>query len=476
MFEPVMKPEIEQRYQQRLDRYVTAMRGGTPDMIPIRPFVAEFTAKVAGMNSQQVTQDYQLAFEAARKTASEFDWDAVVPNMVYVWGVIPQLLGGRYYAIPGVGLGPDTGFQYLEPPEGEEWMPAEDYDALIADPTGYLIERWLPRTNRNLQAPGEPVTVANNLAWLRSGMAVMDYFTAFGGAVDRLRTECGTPSAICGILKSPFDIIADKFRGYIGLTMDLFERPEKVRAAVEAMMPHMYEIARSSADPERKLPVTIWMHRGCVPFVTPDQFKEFHWPMLKPIIEALWADGIQTLFYAEGVWHHHWDAFLELPEGSIIVHCDRDDVFEAKKKLGHKFAISGGVPNMLLSFGKPDEVRAFCKRLISEVAVDGGYILDAGAIMQDDTSIEKRRVMTDYIREHGRYSRTVAAPEPERFEVAIDPRLEKKGKRPAGCVVPWAEEKAEFPEIVGDEEMVKRTIGVFDSWAYAFLWHCVESF
>ena len=46
--------------------------------------------------------------------------------------------------------------------------------------------------------------------------AVMQYFTAFGSQVQRLREQCGTVSAIAGILKSPFDIIADKFRGYIG--------------------------------------------------------------------------------------------------------------------------------------------------------------------------------------------------------------------------------------------------------------------
>ncbi|MEI8039512.1 MAG: hypothetical protein WCJ14_14085 [Verrucomicrobiota bacterium] len=135
-------------------------------------------------------------------------------------------------------------------------------------------------------------------------------------------------------MKSPFDIIADKFRGYIGMTMDMHERPDEVMAAVEAMMPHMLAIAKASADPARILPVSIWMHRGCVPFINPQQFDRYFWPTLKPIIEELWADGHQTLFYAEGKWHHHWDRFLELPEGSIIMHCDRDDVFAAKKKFG----------------------------------------------------------------------------------------------------------------------------------------------
>ena len=44
-----------------------------------------------------------------------------------------------------------------------------------------------------------------------------------------------------------------------------------------------------------------------------------------------------------------------------------------------------------------------------------------------------------------------AAPEPARGGHVPDPRLEKRGARPAGTVVPWAEEKEWLPEIVGDE-------------------------
>jgi uroporphyrinogen-III decarboxylase len=140
-----------------------------------------------------------------------------------------------------------------------------------------------------------------------------------------------------------------------------------------------------------------------VPFVTPDQFDKYFWPTLKPVIEEIWAHGHQTLFYAEGKWKHHWDSFRELPEGSIIYHCDRDDIFETHRALGDRFAISGGIPNYLLSFGKPQEVRDFCKKVIDEVGADGGYIMDAGAIMQNDTSIENIQAMTDFTRDYGVY-------------------------------------------------------------------------
>ena len=94
--------KMEQRYQQRLKRYVTAMRNEKPDMVPIRPFVAEFTAKYAGYTCQEVTHDYEKAFAAARKCAADFDWDAVVGNMVYVWTGLTQAIGLKYYAVPGI--------------------------------------------------------------------------------------------------------------------------------------------------------------------------------------------------------------------------------------------------------------------------------------------------------------------------------------------------------------------------------------
>ncbi|MBN1817528.1 MAG: hypothetical protein JW828_09205 [Sedimentisphaerales bacterium] len=398
-----MAQDKEQLYQQRLKRYVTAMRNEKPDRIPIRPFVAEFTAKYAGYNCQQVAHDYTMAFEAAVQCAGDFDWDAVVANMVYVWTGLSQAIGLKYYATPGLEIPVDTGFQYREPPEKDAFMKSDEYDALAADPTGFLYNVWLPRASNEVVQIGSPSTYRNNLSFLKGGMAMLSYFMAFGPQIQRLRTECGTVSAIAGIFKAPFDILADKLRGYIGLTMDLFERPDKVLKACEALMPHLLHVALSGADPEKNVPIGFWMHRGCTPFINQQQFDNLYWPTLKPIIQEIWRNGHQVLFYAEGKWMRHLEAFLELPEGSIVFHCDQDDLFEVHKKIGHRFAISGGIPNFLLAYETPDKVRAFCKRIIDEVACDGGYIMDASAIMQNEISIENIKAMTEFTREYGVY-------------------------------------------------------------------------
>ena len=122
---------MESRYAERFARYTTAMRNEMPDRVPIRPFVAEFTGVYAGYNCQQLAHDYENAFAAARKCAADFDWDAVVANMVATWTGMTQAMGLRYYMIPGIDVPENVGHQYREPPEEEAWMKADEYDALI---------------------------------------------------------------------------------------------------------------------------------------------------------------------------------------------------------------------------------------------------------------------------------------------------------------------------------------------------------
>lgn len=470
-------------YDARLRRYLTAMHGGMPDMIPIRPFVAEFTGTYAGYDCQQLAHDYSMAFEAACRCAADFDWDAVVANMVYVWTGLTQAMGLKYYGVPGIDIPPTTGFQYREPPENNAFMRPDEYDALIEDPTGFLYNVWWPRVSRHGAAPGQPASMESTLALVKGGMAMWKYFCDFGPQIERLKNECGMPSAIAGIFKAPMDIIADKLRGYLGLVEDLFERRDKVVAACEALMPHLAQVARMSAGPGRQVPIGYWMHRGGVPFVSFDVFENIYWATTKPIIEQLWSEGYQTLFYAEGKWDHHLKSFATLPEGSIVYHVDQGDIYKTHEVLGEKFCISGGLSNVLLAFGSPDEVRAECKKIIDGVARDGRYIMDAGAIVQNDAKVENIRAMTDFTREYGVYSRGHSEPPPvppkKIVPAAHDPRLhprEGQARRMPGVCQPWAEQRAAMGSIPGDEALCRRIWEEVDALGYVFIWQVLLSF
>jgi len=477
----MMLDQAAELYQQRLGRYVAALRNTTPDRVPIRPFAAEVAARSAGFTCQDVTQDYRKAFEAVIRCARDYQWDAAVPNMVAMWAGVPQALGLNYFGIPGVELEPDVCFQYREPAEDRALMRREEYDELIADPTQFLYQTWLPRATGGAGANGRPASYAHSLGLVKGAMALLDYFRAFGPQVERMRTECGMPAAFCGMLRAPLDMLADKFRGYVGLVLDLQEMPEKVLAACQALMPHLGYLALTSADPECLLPVPFWMHRGCTPFISRCHFETIFWPTTRPIVDALWAQGNQVLFYAEGKWDAHLERFAELPERSIIFHLDRSDPGRAHEILGKRFCLSGGVPNTLLAFGTTDDVKSHCRHLIETIGADGGYIMDAAAIMQNDTTVENLRAMTEATLEFGVYRAPSAA---NGDSSAILPGARTAGmpswiagarSHPGACLR-WEEKLKELPPLSGNPDLVRRVWEEVDSHAYNFIWNLLLCF
>jgi uroporphyrinogen-III decarboxylase len=60
------------------------------------------------------------------------------------------------------------------------------------------------------------------------------------------------------------------------------------------------------------------------------------------------------------------------------------------------------VPISLLSTATPEDVKAYCKRLIDYVGKGGGFIMDAAASVNDALP-ENLRAMFDFTREYGVY-------------------------------------------------------------------------
>jgi hypothetical protein len=141
------------------------------------------------------------------------------------------------------------------------------------------------------------------------------------------------------------------------------------------------------------------------------------------------------------------------------------------------------VPNVLLSYGTPAEVRGHCRKIIDEVARDGGYIMDASAIMQNDTDPDNLRALTEVTREYGVYSagNTGGAELLRPSDGSDTSNLNGLANWPAtrvapGACVPWSEKAAELPELFGDRELLERIWKNIDSLGNTFIWQCLLSF
>jgi hypothetical protein len=117
-------------------------------------------------------------------------------------------------------------------------------------------------------------------------------------------------------------------------------------------------------------------------------------------------------------------------------------------------------------------------RKVLEVAADnGGYILDASAIVQNDATIENMRAMTDAGREFGVYSSGCLDALPPPPAAATGPGLVTAPGRPrSGVCHPWEEKLAELPPIQGDAALCRRVWEDIDALAYMYIWQVLLSF
>ncbi len=467
--------DTKQLYEERLTRYVTANYNEKPDRIPLRIFAEELASKYCGYTNFEVAVKPELQFDVNRRFAVEMGTDAIQTNSVVNWFGMQKALGWDGITFPGIGIPADSINQWWEPTTEEEaFLKAAEYDELIDDPTAFLINKWMPRFMRHVRYPGEPSTFEQIVSLIDGLMAYNHFFSMWAAKTGEL-IDSGVVPAVGSVLKAPLDILGDKLRGYINLCYDLNQRRDKVIEACQALMPHLANLVIGGADPSGCIPSIIWMHRGCVPFISHQDFDEIYWPTLKPIIEELWARGSQIILYAEGNWDHHLETFAELPEKSIIFHCDRTNIYKAHEILGNKFCISGGISNVLLTTGTPEEVKAECKKVIDAVAQDGGYVMDAGALIMNDAKIENVRAMIEFTREYGVYDSDVSTksldeltnvprPEPSMRLSGVDQ------KRPPGVVFPWSEKRKELPDYIEDEELTRQVWEQVDGMGWGFCW------
>jgi hypothetical protein len=140
------------------------------------------------------------------------------------------------------------------------------------------------------------------------------------------------------------------------------------------------------------------------------------------------------------------------------------------------------VPNFLLGYRSPQEVKDCCKKIIDTVAADGGYILDASAIVQNDAKVENIRAMTDFVREYGVYGGGHLPATPPKPPAPKDAAcrgahydLIKPAMAPGVCI-PWAEKLKELPPITGDADLCRQVWENVDFLGYLYIWHCLLSF
>jgi hypothetical protein len=418
---PFASPEAEADYKARVDRIVAALELRVPDRVPICLGLGYWPGVLGGLAPYEVMTEPARAAQAWTEFNLKYQLDGMVAPLPgsTPWQTL-DTLDYRLYSWPGHGVAKEASFQYNE----KEWMLAEEYDDLIADPWAYMFQTYLPRTVgafagfAGISSPFDfielPFVAGNVLAWGSPAMtesleklasasrAAGVWAPVIFGCMGQLMS-LGFPGYFQGMTKAPFDILGDTLRGTRGVVIDLYRQPEKVIAACKRLVPIAIDWVAKRPGGVGSPVVMLPLHKGADGFMNDEQFRTFYWPTLRAVLLGLIGEGLIPLCFAEGRYASRLEAIMDLPKGKTAWAFDQTDMKRAKETVGTIACLQGNMPLSLVHAGTPQEVASYTRDLIETAGEGGGYILDFGA-GPDDGLEENLRVMIDTAKQYGMYS------------------------------------------------------------------------
>ena len=416
-------PEAEKDYKTRARRLIDVYNVREPDRVPVNIMIGTpLPAYLNGIDYYTAIHDYDKAVEAWNKFNREyaaklesFASPMQIPAKVFA------ILDYKLYTWPGHGQDKSaTCFQFIE----GEYMRADEYDALIQDPSDFWLRTYLPRVfgifepftelppltdivevpTASLMPLATPSVQSALQAMLDAGKELSTMLSVVAKHESR-GLELGFPVTRGAFCKAPFDTLGDTLRGTKGIISDMYRQPEKLIKAMDVIADLLIKSALAQVNRSMGLVAMFPLHKGADGWMSRKQFETFYWPYLKKVMNALINEGVIVSLFAEGSYNTRLESVNEFPKGSVHWLFDQTDMARAKKILGGNCSISGNVPSSLMITGTPQEVKEYCRNLIETCGKGGGFMLAPGAVTSVETKLENMLAMVEAAKEYGVYLR-----------------------------------------------------------------------
>lgn len=424
-------PEPPSAFSAREKRIDDAVHLRKPDRIPVVPLtVGYYPTRSRGINSKTAMENLEKTLEILIETTICHGWDSGACPSGMLLPLRPlELLGIKQIKWPGGGLSDDEPYKWVE----SEYMKQDEYDALLGDPMGLVVQKVWPRISSTMAPIGEllnppssaflsgasatrlPIFLGETFSsepaikLLKSILAVVEEHQKFKDMAvihSAQLLKLGYPKHSDWGIQPAFDWMSINLRGLRGILLDMYQVPEKLTAALEMVTRETVNnliMASKTQVSHGGGRVVVEMDRGAVEFLSREQFTKFYWPTFRLLISELINAGFTPIAIFGGDYSSALDLLSELPPGKVVGHFDKIDRKKAKKLIGDVMCFWGNVPAKLLCEGTPEQVKDDVKQLIDTFGDNGGLIIDGAVGIPDNARPENVQAMTDAVLEYGRY-------------------------------------------------------------------------
>ena len=318
----------------------------------------------AGASLNEAARDYDLRTKILTKFQEKYNFDFYAD----LWSRNPMKvsdsLGGGTFTLTDDPFVVATG-------ERDYVVAPEDYDAMIEDILKFLWTKFIPRKLPNLLE-------GDSLTKLKNATRDMLEYKAWDKEITKImKEEYGTMCLFAGETEylAPYaDLLVDDLRGMKGLMRDIRRCPDKLAEWLEHFGVFGLDTASREKGSNPGKPADYTMTCLAHTFMNAKQFERFYWPYMKAVLDYA-AEYDKVVFcFLEGNNERYHDYLVEAGQGHAVLYMEKDDPFKAKKDFEYKHCTGGGMPSLLMKNGTPQECVDYAKKLIDELAYDGGYV------------------------------------------------------------------------------------------------------
>lgn len=370
------------------ERFLTAMRGGQPDRVPVCPDISNMIP--------------------CKLTGKPF-WDIYIFNNPPLWKAYIDAV--EYFGFDGWSSGaPDFEFKgiphvYFNPKKVSRATIVAG--AIIKTPHGNIEQEM---TFRPADSPATTGPALKNIVedikkirWLVSRIKGVK----FDNAIERKKMM--GEQGVTGVA-----ITVPGFQGWVdfasleNLSYWYYDHPDLIEELRSIHHKAVLKITEQIIDfgPDY---IDI-AASGSITLQSPKIFRELSLPTLKIVTKWAMEAGIPTMMHSCGRARDLVTMCAEETDLSCLNPLERPplgdcDLKEIKQTYGTRLALMGNLPTCTLMLdGTPDDVEQECRQLISDVAGRGGFILSTGDQCGRDTPEENIFRMIETARRYGRYS------------------------------------------------------------------------
>ena len=140
----------------------------------------------------------------------------------------------------------------------------------------------------------------------------------------------------------------------------------------------------------------------------PKDYRTYVFPWIRQICKAAHKRDCKVLLHSDGDLLEIFDDIVKCgidvinPIESTTANQDYD-IFKLHEKYGDKITFAGNLSPIMLAMGDISEIEANAKRLIRELAPNGGYIFGSGHSINPAVTVDRFEAMQNIKRLYGNY-------------------------------------------------------------------------